>query len=102
MPSIQTRVVGMKFADPDATQRIIKLAPGTRLDLRREPGNAHDRNAVAVYLNQSRVGYVPASVAASVAKIIDGGEHVVAAVRSRDTFGGITLTWTRVAGDPLA
>ncbi len=102
MPSINTRVVGMKFVTPDATSRVLGLAPGTPLSLRREPGNAHDRNAVAVYVDQSRVGYVPASVAASVAKIIDAEEHVVTAVRSRDTFGGIVLKWIRVDGDPLA
>ena len=102
MPSVSTRVVGMTFVVPDATPRVLRLAPGTALDLRREPGNRHDRNAVAVYINQLRVGYVPATVAASVAPIIDAEEHIVTAVRSRDAFGGITLTWTRVAGDPLA
>jgi hypothetical protein len=66
----------------DARVRVVKLAgasyrldalqddaftPGRRLALVREPENAHDRNAVAVYDAERRVhaGYVPAEVAPS-------------------------------------
>ena len=103
MPSKETHVVGTTFAGPTATSKILQLVPGAAMELKREPGNKHDRNAVAVYVNQSRVGYVPRSVAASVAKIIDGKEHRVSAVRSRDRSScKMTITWVRIEGDPLA
>jgi len=93
MTDVATQVVGSSFAGKDASSKIYRMTPGTPLRLEREPGNKHDRNAVAVYVNRSRVGYLPATVAASVASIIDGGQHSVEAVRSRGAGLAITVTY---------
>lgn len=46
-------------------------APGSRLELRRDPGNAHDPNAIAVYGGGEQVGWVPRELAAEIAGEID-------------------------------
>lgn len=43
------------------------------VDLRREPNNPHDENAIAVYLKGNKCGYVPATEAAHLAPEIDKG-----------------------------
>src|SRR4051795_1698048 len=40
------------------------LAPGGALELRREPGNPHDANAIAVHAGGVHVGFVPRELAA--------------------------------------
>ncbi len=49
------------------------LAPGSPLELRREPGNEHDANAIAVHAGGAQVGYVPAELAAELAGELDAG-----------------------------
>lgn len=47
-----------------------------RLSLRREPRNEHDRNAVAVFSGNSKLGYLPRQLAAELAAYFDrGGEY---------------------------
>ena len=52
-------------------------APGSALELRRDPGNEHDANAIAVHAGGEQVGWVPREVAAEVAPEIDAGPAVV-------------------------
>lgn len=48
-------------------------SPGQRLELVREPGNPHDRNAVQVLVEERVVGYINKQMAARVAKLMDAG-----------------------------
>lgn len=77
---------------PGARQRIASLRPGKALQLRREPGNPHDRNAVAVHDTRDdlKLGYVPRVDAPAVAKAIDTGMRVEAVFKS-STF--IRINW---------
>lgn len=50
-----------------------ELQPGTPAVLAREPTNAYDPNAIAVYVDGRRVGYVPRKNNATLARFID--EH---------------------------
>jgi HIRAN domain-containing protein len=61
------------------------FAPGRRLALVREPGNAHDPNAVAVWDGERRIqaGYVPAEVA----PLLQGDEQALALWEFRDENG---------------
>ena len=49
------------------------LAPGRPLELRREPANPHDANAIAVHAGGRHVGFVPRELAAELAPELDAG-----------------------------
>jgi hypothetical protein len=59
------------------------LAPGGALELRREPGNPHDANAIAVHAGGVHVGFVPRELAAELAPELDAG-HPWSAVVLRE------------------
>jgi hypothetical protein len=48
-------------------------APGRPLELRRDPENEHDPNAIAVLAGGEQVGWVPRELAAEIAPHIDRG-----------------------------
>lgn len=74
-------------------------APGSALELRRDPGNPHDPNAIAVYPAASgdQLGWVPRDLAAELAAQLDAGTTWSAIVlreqrRSpRDPRHGLTM-----------
>jgi hypothetical protein len=73
-------------------------APGSPLELRRDPGNEHDPNAIAVHAGDGQqVGWVPRELAAELAPSLDAGEAWSAIVlreqrRSpRDPRHGLTM-----------
>lgn len=47
------------FAHHDGLSVIDELTLGTNVDLRCEPGNPYDPEAVAVYYGDTKLGYVP-------------------------------------------
>jgi HIRAN domain len=72
-------------------------APGAPLDLRRDPGNPHDPNAIAVLAGDAQVGWVPREVAAELAPELDAGKPWSAVVlrelrpSPRDPRKGVTM-----------
>lgn len=73
-------------------------APGEPLELRREPGNEHDPNAIAVHASRGpQLGWVPREIAAELAPELDAGKPWCAVVlreqrRSpRDPRSGLTM-----------
>jgi hypothetical protein len=72
-------------------------APGRRLELRREPDNEHDPNAIAVLAGGERVGWVPRELAAEIAPSLDAGTPWSAVTARehrpspRDARTGITM-----------
>lgn len=72
-------------------------APGSPLTLRRDRGNEHDPNAIAVDAGAEQVGWVPREVAAELAPELDAGRPWAAIVlreqrRSpRDPRTGLTM-----------
>jgi hypothetical protein len=74
------------------------VAPGRPLELRRDPANEHDANAVAVHLpGGEQLGWVPRAVAAELAPALDAGEpHAAIVLREsrpspRDPRTGVTM-----------
>jgi single-stranded-DNA-specific exonuclease len=72
--------------------------PGGRLELRRDPANPHDPNAIAVHVaSGEQLGWVPREVAADVAGALDAGEAWSAIVlrerrdSPRDPRTGVTM-----------
>lgn len=82
------RVAGTRWAndEPDAPHRRAVLdgcKVGDVLELRREPDNGHDANAIAVYATSSppgRVGFLPAPLAAAIAGDLDDGFSPIALI----------------------
>ncbi|HEX6457809.1 MAG TPA: HIRAN domain-containing protein [Thermoleophilaceae bacterium] len=73
-------------------------APGEPLELRRDPGNEHDPNAIAVHaVGGPQLGWVPREIAAELAPELDAGKPWCAVVlreqrRSpRDPRSGLTM-----------
>jgi hypothetical protein len=73
------------------------LEPGRALELRREPENEHDANAIAVWAGGSHVGFVPRELAAALAPELDAGSPWSAVVlreqraSPRDPRSGVTM-----------
>ncbi len=72
--------------------------PGAPLELRRDPRNAHDANAIAVHApGGEQLGWVPREVAAELAPRLDAGEPLCALVlreqraSPRDPRTGLTM-----------
>jgi hypothetical protein len=81
-------------------------APGEPLTLRRDAGNEHDPNAIAVHVaGGEQAGWVPRDVAAELAPSLDAGETWSALVlrerraSPRDPRTGLTMLLGR--GSPL-
>ncbi len=82
----------------DAVLQSDAVRPGAALALRRDPGNQHDPNAVAVLTAAgAQAGWVPREVAAQLAPALDGGERWAAVVlrerrpSPRDPRTGLTM-----------
>ena len=56
------------------------LHVGLPVNLRREPSNEHDVNAVAVYFDTDQLGYVPRTENQVVARMLDRGEQLAASI----------------------
>ncbi len=94
---IVTGVAGASRHHGEALQSAA-AAPGEPLVLRRDPGNEHDRNAVAVdTAGGEQVGWVPRDLAVDVAAGLDAGKSWSALVlreqrdSPRDPRKGITM-----------
>lgn len=72
-------------------------APGKPLELRRDPENEHDPNAIAVEAGGDQVGWVPRDLAAELAPELDAGRPWSAVVlrerraSPRDPRTGLTM-----------
>jgi hypothetical protein len=72
-------------------------APGQPLELRRDPDNEHDANAIAVLAGGEQVGWVPRELAEELAGELDGGRPWSAIVlreqrlSPRDPRYGLTM-----------
>lgn len=85
-----TKVVGVTF---EGRQDVIGgLAVGSPLELRREPENPYDPNAVAVFFGALRIGFLRKEIARRLAPKFDAGE------RYRAEIGSLTGGGTRSLG----
>ena len=89
--SIPSKVKGVSHTNADgrSRQQIIreKCRPGMDLVLRREPNNAYDPDAIAVFCDGEQVGYVTAEIADTFAEDLDAGAIEMRAVVSEVTGG---------------
>ena len=71
-----------------------ELKLGDTLTLVREPNNPHDANAVSVYWNGQRLGYIPRRENSDVARQMDRGAPVKARITKLTTSRN---PWQRIA-----
>jgi single-stranded-DNA-specific exonuclease len=75
-----TKIAGVSF---EGRQDVIAgLRAGAALELRREPENPHDPNAIAVHYGNLQLGFFNRQLAAHLAPVIDGGTRYRARVAS--------------------
>lgn len=92
-------VVGMRHANRDRSNRqfeIMLCRPGDPVELRPEPKNKHDENAIAVISERGvQLGYLSAERAPRIGQLIRQGREVQAVFQQATPFGA----WLRVAFD---
>ena len=84
MGAWRVRIAGVTFSNPDGSSRQAILRDcraGEPVTLQREWGNEHDPNAIAVHVDRGQIGYVPAGVAAKLAKIGFGRDGAIVGLR---------------------
>ena len=91
-----TSVAGAASHHAEALERA-PAAPGAPLELRRDPHNEHDANAIAVLAGGELIGFVPREPAAELAPQLDAGRAWSAVVlreqraSPRDPRSGLTM-----------
>ncbi|SFO17911.1 HIRAN domain-containing protein [Sphingomonas sp. OK281] len=82
MDELTLSVVGIDFPNTDRSKsnrrmELLLCAPGEPVDLRREPKNPHDANAVAVFSGRGvQMGYLSAERAPLIGRRMQQEEHV--------------------------
>jgi len=67
-------VAGTLYHDFDIVKRKRLVKDKSTYSMKREPDNRHDPNAIAVYINEYKVGYVPRNDAKVLAPQMDRGD----------------------------
>ena len=80
MTAFRTVVVGSHFRGHVAVEAVGRLRKGDALQLRREPDNRHDRNAIAIYYAGLKIGFIPKLVNPRIAPLMDRGDQLEAVV----------------------
>ena len=75
---IDVMAEGVQYGNRAAAARLAR--PGDIVDVRRDYDNAADRNAIALYLNDREIGYLPRQVGQVLAPEIDTGREIAASV----------------------
>lgn len=89
--TLNSRIVGSTF-HPPAPEIIGRLKFGTVLELKREPDNKYDHNAVAVWHRRTMLGYVPRGLALTLGPILDRGvEMMCTFVKVPNQWGAIEI-----------
>ena len=85
-----TKVVGVTF---EGRQDVIGgLVPGAHVELRREPDNPYDANAIGVFFGALQIGFLRKEIARRLAENFDAGQ------RYRAQIGSVTGGGTRSLG----
>ncbi len=74
----ESPIAGFQFHEGDAIWP--SLAIGAKLALLREATNTHDPDAVAVYFQNNKLGYVPRAENSAIAQMLDRGETLEAKI----------------------
>lgn len=64
-------IVAINYCGKNAENMVACLGVGHELNLVREPTNKYDPNAIAVYADDTKIGYVPKNANRALAQFID-------------------------------
>ncbi|MGE0809255.1 MAG: HIRAN domain-containing protein [Immundisolibacter sp.] len=78
LPPLELPLAGLRHHRAAAIWPFLK--PGLELRLRREAWNHHDPQAVAVYYRQEKLGYLPRTDNATIARWLDQGRALRASI----------------------
>ena len=90
LPSMRFRIVGLSYC---VTEDERALYGGTDYLLKREPDNENDINAVAVFGQGRKVGYLSAAKAVSLASLLDEVDFDVFQVGGTSVLGNSIRLW---------
>jgi len=83
MKSLMFKEVIVKGTKFENRQKIADLVnPGDILEMRREPENHYDPNAVALLFRGEQIGYLPRQIARQIAPLMDQGQKLSAKVKA--------------------
>lgn len=74
----ESPVAGFQYYRGNAIWPLLRV--GEKLSLVREAFNGHDRDAVAVYLRNDKLGFVPRRENRTIAQMLDRGESLEATI----------------------
>lgn len=77
MMKVKSSIMGSSFY-PGAGNIIMRIRPGVKLRLQREPDNKFDKNAIGVFFSDTKLGHVGRGLAALLAPRMDAGLEVLA------------------------
>ena len=87
----ESQVAGFQYYRGETIWPALRV--GQKLKLVREPANAFDRDAVAVYCHGDKLGFVPQLENRAIAQMLDRGEQLDAQIAELDGEGH---PWNRV------
>lgn len=99
LPAMSLAVVGVQYPNKDKSNRQFEIAvckPGEPVELRPEPKNIADENAVAVFSQRGvQIGYLTAERCGRIGAMIRQGREIQAVFQREAQHGA----WIRVAFD---
>lgn len=99
LPAMSLAVVGIEFDNRDGSNRRFAMAmceAGDPVELRLEPDNPADENAVAVFnAGGMQLGYISSLRAVRISAVLRAGRQVSALLQRKAKFGA----WIRIAFD---
>lgn len=94
MPIMRTYIAGTMYKE--GGKKILPTLPaGQNLSLKAEPTNPYDKNAVAVYMEDIQLGYVPKVDAPTIAKVLASGQPVQIRLTAKG-MASIEIVWGEV------
>jgi len=79
---LDTYVAGLQHYQ--SLKIVHSMATGDLLELKREPDNQHDANAIAVYWQTKKIGYVPRVNNLALSRMMDKGQQIAAEINWLD------------------
>lgn len=83
-------VAGTSFRKLDDVEK--DLGAEVKLVPKREPDNKHDKFAIALYFNKTKVGYIPRDKNEVIARLMDAGKKFFVTIQAREWEGN----WLRI------
>ena len=80
---LEITVAGTTFCS-DIHKADKEIAPEKVLTMKREPDNKHDEFAIAIYVEDIRIGYVPAELNEVCSRLMDAGKMFFCRVISKE------------------